>query len=100
MFFWSVPSKASLTIDIEDPVCGRVVSSIISVGEGNASREGMLGNAKHHGTHFSVDLQGHHPRERTSGILARLVYTHTHTKKRCQNIARMMAEYSHVAVCV
>lgn len=72
-WFWSVSGKASLTIDIEDPVCGRVVSSIISVSEGNASRQGMLGNAKQHGTHFSVDLQGRHPREWTSGILTCLV---------------------------
>lgn len=70
----------SLTIDKEDPVCVGIVSSVVRVCEGNASRQGMLGNAKQHGTDFGVGLQGHHPREWTHGILTSLVYTHTQRK--------------------
>lgn len=58
-----------------------IVSSIVIVSEGNASRQGMLGNTKQYGTDFSLNLQGHHPGEWTSGILASLVYTQTNTHK-------------------
>lgn len=73
----------SLTVDVENPLCVRFVSSIESVCEGDAPRQGMLGNAKRHGADFSLELQGNHPRERTSGILTCLVCarTHTHTQK-------------------
>lgn len=70
-----------LTIDIKDPVSVWIVSSIVIVSEGNASRQGMLGNTKQYGTDFSLNLQGHHPGEWTSGILASLVYTQTNTHK-------------------
>ena len=61
-------------------MCWGAVSTIVSVCEGNASWQGMLGNAKQNGTDFSVDLQGHHPREWTSGVLTSLVYKNTQIK--------------------
>ncbi len=87
-------------------MCVWVVSSVVSVCEGNVSGQGMLGNAKQHGTDFSLGLQGQHPREWTRGILTSLVYTHahTHTKKKSQDIERMMGDFmcvaAYVCVCV
>lgn len=54
----------------------RTVSSIVGVGKGNLSRQGVLGNAEDCGTHFSLELQGHHSRERTSVFLASLDWKH------------------------
>lgn len=71
-----VCSKPTLTIYIKDAVCGGVVSSVVSVCEGDASRQGMLGNTKQRGTELSLILQGQHPRERTSGVLTSLIYKH------------------------
>lgn len=56
-----------------------VVSSEVSVCEGDASRQGMLGNTKQRGTELSLILQGQHPRERTSGVTS-LVYKHEKKK--------------------
>lgn len=70
-----------LTIDIKDPVCVRVISSVVGVCKGNACRQGMLGNAKKLGAELGVNLQNQHPREWTGGILTSLVYTYTHIHK-------------------
>lgn len=75
-----VCSKPTLTINIKDSVCVGVVSSVVSVCEGDASRQGMLGNTKQRGTELSLILQGQHPRERTSGVLTTLVYKHEKKK--------------------
>lgn len=75
-----VCSKPTLTINIKDAVCVWVVSSVVSVCEGDASRQGMLGNTKQRGTELSLILQGQHPRERTSGVLTSLVYKHEKKK--------------------
>lgn len=75
-YFDFVCSKPTLTINIKDAVCVGVVSSVVSVCEGDASRQGMLGNTKQRGTELSLILQGQHPRERTSGVLTSLVCKH------------------------
>lgn len=72
VLFW-----INLTVDVEDPASVWAVSSIVSVGKGNLSRQGMLGNAEDCETYFSLELQGHHSWERTGGFLTCLDWKHT-----------------------
>lgn len=60
----------------------RTVSSVVGVGKGNLSRQGVLGKAEDCGTYFSLGLQGHHSRERTSVFLTGLDWKHT---TRCES---------------
>lgn len=55
----------------------RAVPSVVGVGKGNLSGQGRPGDAEDCGTHFSLELQGHHSRERTRGFLAGLDWKHT-----------------------
>lgn len=56
--------------------------SIVGVGKGNLSGQGRPGNAEDCGTQFSLELQGHHSRERTSGFLTGLDWKHKTSVKR------------------
>lgn len=69
--------EKNLTVDVEDPVSVRAVPPIVGVGKGNLSGQGRPGNAEDCGTHFSLELQGHHSREGTSGFLTGLDWKHT-----------------------
>lgn len=70
-----------ITVDVEDPGSVWPVGSIVGVGKGNLSGQGRPGNAEDRGTHFGLELQGHHSRERTGGFLTGLDWKHTTSVK-------------------